>query len=188
MHHILNVSIFFQCMWILVLLYFAFVYYLNTDSIYLFLISLLLLSNYSKVYLWGQSASRRSTSINQELQGMSSKFQLYKLFLILNVCVVFRSDSDKLVHFFRLPSCKCDICCLEKVTLKSVKATNTKTRQENDPCKVIKTWTKWLWGMFPLLSPAFMSSRKGSSILSQLLILAKLLNFEATWFILFELL
>lgn len=78
-----------------------------------FLISLLLL-NYSKVYLWRQSASRRSTSVNQELQGMSSKFQLYKPFLFLNVSVVFRSDSEKLVHFFRLPSCKCDICCLEK--------------------------------------------------------------------------
>lgn len=61
---------------------------------------------------------------------MSSKFQLYKLFLILKVSVVFRSDSEKLVHFFRLSSCKCDICCLEKVTLKSAKATNTKTRQE----------------------------------------------------------
>lgn len=90
---------------------------------------------------------------------MSSKFQLHKLFLILNVSVVFRSDSEKLVHFFRLPSCKCDICCLEKVTLKSVKATNTKTRQKYDPCRIRKIWAKWFGMMFSLISD-FMSFRK----------------------------
>lgn len=141
-------------------LYLAFVYYLNTDLIHLFLTSRLLLSNYSKVYLWRQSASRGSTSINQELQGMSSKFWLHKLFLILNVCVVFKSDNDKLAYFFRLPSCKCDICCLGKVTLKSVKATNTKPRQAYDPCRVIRNRAKWAGGMFFSFISAFMRSRK----------------------------
>lgn len=170
------------------MLYLAFVYYLNIDLIYLFLISLLLLSIYSEVYLWRQSASRRSTSIIQELQGMSSKFQLCKLFLMLNVCVVFKSDNDKLVHFFRLPSCKCDICCLEKVTFKLMEATNTETRQEHDPCRVIKTWAKWLGGTFSLLSLLSWALEKGSGVLSQLLISAKLPKLEATWLILFELL
>lgn len=49
---------------------------------------------------------------------MSSKFHLYNFFLILNACVVFKSDNGKLVYFFRLSSRKGDVHCLEKVTLK----------------------------------------------------------------------
>lgn len=157
MHRICNVSVFSQCMWRLVLVLCYTLRLFTTYLMNLFLIFLLLLSNYSKVYLWRQSTSGRSASVNQELQGMSSKFQLYKLFLILNVCVVFQSDNEKLVHFFRLPSCKCDICCLEKVNLESVKATNTKPRRERDPCRIVKKMGKMTWR--GVLSPDFMSSR-----------------------------
>lgn len=46
-------------------------------------------------------------------------FILYNFFfLILNSCVVFKSDSGKLVYFFCLSSHKGDVHCLEKVTLK----------------------------------------------------------------------
>lgn len=58
---------------------FAFVYYLKTVFIPLFLTPHLLL-NHSKVYLWRQSASGRSTCINQELQRMSSKFHFVYFF------------------------------------------------------------------------------------------------------------
>lgn len=186
MRCICNMSIFSQCMWRLVLVLCYTLRLFTTYLMNLFLIFLLLLSNYSKVYLWRQSTSGRSASVNQELQGMSSKFQLYKLFLILNVCVVFQSDNEKLVHFFRLPSCKCDICCLEKVNLESVKAANTKPRRECDPCRIVKKWAKWLGGVFYLLIS--WALEQGSSILRQLLISAKLLKSEAICLILLELL
>lgn len=72
-------------------------------------------------------------------------FSCINFFLILNVCVVFQSDNEKLVYFFRLPSCRCDICGLEKVNLKSVKATNTKPRQECDLCRIGKKMGKMTW-------------------------------------------
>lgn len=146
------------CFFIIPCIYLLLKYWFNE-----FLISLLLL-NYSKVYLWRQSASRRSTSINQELQGMSSKFQLDKPFLFLNVSVVFRSDSEKLVHFFRLPSCKCDICCLEKGDLE---VTESLKYQNKNPCRIREIWAKWFGRMFSL-SSAFMSFRKKYQPLGQI--------------------
>lgn len=175
------------------MLYFSVVSWINLwfkhwfDLLPLLLLIFLLLSNCSKVYLWRQSASRRSASVNQELQGVPSKFQLHKLVLVVHGCVVFRSDRDKLGHFSRLPSCKCDICCLEKVTFNCVETTNTKTRQEYWPLQGGKTWVKWLGGRGSFLSylPSWVLE-KDSSILTCLLISVKLLKFGVTWLLLFE--